>query len=80
MKNITDKKATFTILIFLSLRNGLFVHRSEQRQFLEQLVEIPLISQKINLNNYVGGKYTSMDSIYIIHNFIKDYANFFIKY
>jgi len=37
-KNIIDKKATFTILIFLSLRNGLFVHRSEQRQFLEQLV------------------------------------------
>jgi hypothetical protein len=55
-KNIIDKKATFTILIFLSLRNGLFVHRSEQRQFLEQLVEIPLISQKINLNNHVGGK------------------------
>jgi hypothetical protein len=43
--HIIDKKSTFTILIFLSLRNGLLVHRSEQRQFLEQIIERPLIIQ-----------------------------------
>lgn len=35
---IAEKNYTLTILTFFSFRNGLFVHISEQRQALEQLI------------------------------------------
>lgn len=43
---IAEKNYTLTILTFFSFRNGLFVHISEQRQALEQLIHWTLLVKK----------------------------------